>query len=157
MEENAIKIEELKQEIITCRSSKKSNKAIKERLADLWEQLFRESGERFDEIKQQIITTEVIKDIKAAEVSIFGSVSKLAQLKDKEAAVEGPELSKAQKKSAKEAYAEAEAKKATEKRAKAEAEAQGKKGKKKGGADYDKYMKYKFKYLKLKELFKNAI
>ena len=31
------------------------------------------------------------------------------------------------------------------------------KGKKKGGADYEKYMKYKFKYLKLKELFKNAI
>jgi hypothetical protein len=159
MEENAIKIDELKKEIITCRSVKKSNKAIKDRLADLWEQLFKESGEKFDEIKQQIITTDVIRDIKDAEVLIFGSVSKLARLKDKEAAAEGPELSKRQKKSAAEAYAEAEARKAAEKREKEEekAEAEAKKGKKKGGADYDKYMKYKFKYLKLKELFKNAM
>ena len=80
-------------------------------------------------------------------------------MKDREAATEGPELSKRQKKSAAEAHAEAEARKAAEKRAKEEdkTEAEAKKAKKRGGADYDKYMKYKFKYLKLKELFKNAI
>jgi len=122
------------------------------------------SRNKFLNNKQKEIRFTPSQEFKALEEKILEGIEKNIKF-EQDAKTEGIHEIQREKKLVDEAQRDAQAKEALKARieaeekaaAKAAAAANKQKKGKKGGGDYEKYMKYKFKYLKLKELFKNAL